>query len=126
MLQCMRYEEAVRWAEDWIESWNAHDLERVLDHFSPDAIFSSPFVAIATGQENALRGREQLERYWREGLRLLPALHFDLEEVLVGVGTLAISYRNERGRSALEVLEIGADRLASRGWALYGPEASQP
>ena len=60
-----------------------------------------------------------MRAYWQEGLRRLPDLHFTLESVFVGVQTVAIAYRNERGRSALEMLVLDDDGLANQGWALY-------
>jgi len=32
-------------AREWIAAWNAHDLERVLAHYSPDIQLSSPVAA---------------------------------------------------------------------------------
>jgi len=30
------------YAEQWVQAWNAHDIEAVLDHFSDDVVFTSP------------------------------------------------------------------------------------
>ncbi len=106
--------EAEAWARDWVESWNSHDLTRLLEHFSEDAFFS-PLVPVITGNDNPLQG----DVYWTEGLRRLPQLHFSLQSVYVGAGTIAIAYGNERDQDCLEVLEVGADSLARRGLALY-------
>jgi uncharacterized protein (TIGR02246 family) len=29
------------YAEQWVQAWNAHDIEAVLDHFSDDVVFTS-------------------------------------------------------------------------------------
>ena len=46
-----------------------------------------------------------LRRYWSEGLPLIPDLHFDLLGVYVGVSTLVINYRNQKG----VLVERGSD-----------------
>ena len=32
----MTNEEAQRWAEQWIDEWNRHDVEAVLEHFADE------------------------------------------------------------------------------------------
>ena len=36
---------ARRFAEDWIASWNSHDLARILSHYTEDFEMSSPIGA---------------------------------------------------------------------------------
>ena len=33
------------YAEDWVQAWNAHDIEAVLRHFRDDVVFTSPVAA---------------------------------------------------------------------------------
>ena len=117
----MNHQEAERRAAEWVEAWNSHDLDRILDHFCDDAVFSSPLVPVITGRANPLQGRDEIRAYWAEGLRRLPGLRFELRSVFVGAGTIAIDYRNERRQDCLEVLALADDGRARRGWALYGP-----
>jgi hypothetical protein len=37
---------AERFAHEWIEAWNSHDLERILAHYSDDFVMSSPRIAV--------------------------------------------------------------------------------
>ena len=32
-------------AREWIDAWNAHDLERILSHYSDEIVFTSPVAA---------------------------------------------------------------------------------
>ena len=115
----MNPEEAHRFALEWLDSWNAHDLERILSHFSDDVTFASPVAArIVPGSDGVVRGKAALRDYWREGLRLNPDLHFDLEGIYVGVGALVINYRNQLGRPVCEVLILDG-HLVSRGYGTY-------
>ena len=108
-------------ARSWIEAWNAHDLDAVLDHFSDDVVFSSPLVASIVGEPSgSVTGKAALRAYWEEGLRRIPDLRFELVEVYAGVDSIAITYRNQGGRSCCETVVLGPDGRAARGWALYG------
>jgi ketosteroid isomerase-like protein len=68
---------ASHFAQEWIEAWNSHDLNRIVAHYSDSIIFSSPFVAsvgrVATG---CLCGREALRVYFKAALSGFPSLHF--------------------------------------------------
>jgi ketosteroid isomerase-like protein len=45
-------------AQGWLAAWNAHDLERILAHYSEDVELVSPFVAKLTGRsEGGVRGK---------------------------------------------------------------------
>jgi len=110
-------------AESWIDAWNRHDLDAVLSHFCDDFQFSSPLVRqIAGDPSGQLVGKEAVRAYWQAGLSLLPDLHFDLVDVLVGVDCLTILYQGHRGLAA-EVFNFGADGRAVRGQALYAAGA---
>ena len=68
---------------DWVDAWNAHDIDRVLAHFHDDVTFTSP-VATAVLPESAgvLRGKTAVRDYWTKGLELIPDLHLDRKSVV--------------------------------------------
>ena len=51
----MTRDDACRFADDWIDAWNAFDVERVLGHFAEDAVFTSP-KALETVGSATVRG----------------------------------------------------------------------
>jgi len=57
--------------------------------------------------------------YWEKALRLVPDLRFERLGVFVGARGVAIHYRNQAGRLAVEVFEIGASGLVTRAAAHY-------
>jgi ketosteroid isomerase-like protein len=110
---------ARRFAGEWLDAWNAHDLEAILSHFSEDVVFTSPLAQrIVEGSEGAVRGVEGLRGYWTEGLRRNPDLHFEIEDLYVGVNTLVIHYRNHAGGLVNEVLTFDGP-LVVEGHATY-------
>lgn len=41
---------ALKFAREWIEAWNAHDLQGVLSHYTDDFEMSSPFIGAFAGE----------------------------------------------------------------------------
>ena len=51
-------------ALDWIDSWNNHDLKRILLHYTDDFEMSSPvIVRIAKEPSGLLKGKETIKAY---------------------------------------------------------------
>jgi len=116
----------MQFAADWRDAWNAHDLDRVLDHFHDEVVFTSPVAAALFPETRGeLRGKPALRAYWAEGLRRIPDLHFTIEQVFAGVGTIVIRYRNQKGVSVSEVLIFEGDRVKS-GHGTYPVGADDP
>jgi hypothetical protein len=119
---------ARRFAGEWLDAWNAHDLDAILSHFSDDVVFSSPLAQrILEGSDGVIRGIDELRVYWREGLRRNPELHFEIEGLYVGVTTLVILYRNHSGGLVNEVLTFdGALVIAGHATYLLVCRADRP
>jgi hypothetical protein len=110
---------AHQFATQWLDAWNAHDLDAILAHFTDDAVFTSPLaVQVVEGSDGVIRGKEALRSYWREGHRRNPDLHFEIEGLYVGVHTIAINYRNHAGGLVNEVLTLDGP-LVVEGHATY-------
>ena len=102
-----------------IDAWNSHDLERILAHYRDDLEMCSPVIVQLMGEPSGtLRGKAAVRAYWSKALARTPALNFELEQVLVGAGSVAIVYRGHRGLS-VEVLWLDADGRVSRAAAHY-------
>ena len=111
---------AEHFAADWVEAWNAYDLERILAHYGDDFEMSSPVIVQVAGEPSGtLRGKQAVGAYWRKALQLIPDLHFELLSVLVGVGSITLYYRGARGRLAAEVFHFGPDRKVVKAFAHY-------
>jgi hypothetical protein len=112
---------AQAFAEDWIESWNSHDLERILAHYTGDFEMSSPLIAERMGEPSGtLQGKARVRPYWQRGLEANPDLRFELDFVAVGVSSLSIVYRNQASVRVVEVLFFDDERRVIRGMAQYG------
>lgn len=112
--------EAMQFAREWIEAWNARDLERVLSHYTEDFTMSSPLIVTLFGEPSGtLKGRQQVGAYWKMALERLPALRFELLEVFAGVSSLVILYNAGQDRRATEVLLLNETGQVFKAMAHY-------
>ena len=103
MIAMITQEFASQFAQDWIESWNAHDLERILEHYSDDFEMSSTLiVTLMSIPSGSLKGKDKIRAYWQKGLERRPALKFRLLKITFGVDTIAIHGDAETGRNFVE------------------------
>jgi ketosteroid isomerase-like protein len=112
--------EARAFAQQWVDAWNAHDVDAVLAHFTDDADFSSPVAAqLLPETRGTLRGKDAIRNYWTVGLMRIPELHFEVIDVYTGVGIVVINYRNHLGGLVNEVLHLNPDGRVQRGYGTY-------
>jgi hypothetical protein len=111
---------AERFAEEWIAAWNAHDLPLILSHYEDDVEMTSPRIVEIVGEPSGvLRGKANVGGYWAKALHLVPDLRFEKLGVFIGACSLAIHYRNQAGRLAVETFEIGVTGRVVRAAAHY-------
>lgn len=110
----------VEFSAAWAAEWNARDLDAVLARFADKVVFYSPFAAhVLPETGGVLRGKDELYRYWTEGLRLVPDLRFTVEGVHAGISSLILHYRNQRDVLVDEVLIFDEDGLVIEGHGTY-------
>ena len=111
---------AEHFATDWIAAWNAHDLEKVLSHYTEDFEMSSPvIIQIADEPSGTLCGKPAVRAYWSKALQMIPDLKFELLSVLVGTGSITLYYKGAGGRLAAEVFHFGRDGKVTKAFAHY-------
>jgi hypothetical protein len=82
-------------ADEWIASWNSHDLDRILHHYTNDFEIETPIAAkLVPGSNGRVSGKPQVRQYWTLGLQMIPNLHFQLIDVLSGINSITIYYVN--------------------------------
>lgn len=112
-------EQAEQFASDWIESWNAHDIDKILSHYTEDFTFYSPIIIKLIGEPTGkLQGKQTIKKYWESALAMAPNLKFVTQDVLVGVQSVTIIYQGIRGLSA-EVFDFNEEGKVYRAAAHY-------
>ena len=112
--------EAREFALEWVEAWNAHDLDAILSHYAPEVILTSPVaVEILKDPSGTVAGKEALRSYFRRGLEVYPNLTFELVDVLRGHSSVVLYYINQKGSMTAEFMELDANRKVVRVVANY-------
>ena len=112
-------------AQNWIAAWNAHDLERILAHYSEDVELISPFVAKLTGRSDAtVHGKAALRDYFARGLQAFPTLRFDFIRLYFGMRSCALEYRSVNGLRTAELMEFDEHGKVRRVLAHYANDTS--
>ncbi len=112
---------AEAFAQEWIAAWNSHDLDRIFSHYSDDFEMSSPYIVERMDEPSGvLRGKRAIRPYWERSLDANPQLHFELDQVLIGVESITICYmRTATAIRAAEVLFLDGEGRVIRGVAHY-------
>jgi ketosteroid isomerase-like protein len=98
-------------AKQWLDAFNAYDVEAVVALYSDDATHTSPKIrALHPDTGGKLRGKEALGRWWREANARLPGLRYELERITADEGVAFIEYLrhapNEPPMPVAECFEI--------------------
>ena len=111
---------AKAFANDWIDAWNAADMDRILSHYSDDFAMTSPLIEERTGNPSAtVKGKQAVRAYWEPSLRAEPPLRFELVDLLVGIDSITLYYRNVGRRVVAETLLFAEDRRVVRGMSQW-------
>ena len=113
-------EQVYRLAQEWVEAWNAHDLDQIMAHYEEDVELISPVAAQLLGKSDGkVTGKANLRAYFEKGLAAYPSLHFELKDVLWGLNSVVLYYANHRGTHTGEYMEISPQGKVSRVVANY-------
>ncbi len=111
---------AREFAQDWVDAWNSHDLERILTHYDAEVLLVSPVALKLLGGSGMVRGTAALREYFLRGLEAFPDLRFDLIDAFWGVETVVVYYvNNVRGNKTAEVMLLNAAGKIRHVWANY-------
>jgi hypothetical protein len=107
-------------AEEWVAVWNDHDLDGIMSLYSPAIVFQTPTIIDSLGiADGRVEGLEDLREHFTRGLKRLPDLHFELDQVYTGVRSVAIAYRWSDGTPVCELHEYDTQERIERVQALY-------
>lgn len=116
----MTKDEVLNLASRWVEAWNVHDLDLIMSHYEEGIELTSPLAAQLLGTPNGtVRGRANLRAYFQRGLETYPDLHFQLEDVLCGLNSVVLYYKNQKGTRTAEFMELSVAGKVARVVANY-------
>jgi predicted ester cyclase len=95
-------------------------LDRILGHYAENVVLTSPVAAtLLKDPEGTVRGRQALRAYFQKGLEAYPQLRFELIEVMWGLSSVVLHYRNQKGTKSGEFMEFDSEGQITRVVANY-------
>jgi predicted ester cyclase len=118
--EALTRDQAWELANQWVEAWNAHDLQLILMHYEDEVELTSPVAARLLGAaDGKVAGKANLRAYFQRGLEAYPNLHFELENVLWGLSSVVLYYKNQNGTRTAEFMELSSTGKVARVVAHY-------
>ena len=95
----------------WIRAFNEHDLIRLLELYSDDAVHFSPKLKTLQPETNGwINGKPALKTWWEDAFERLPTLHYELENLIINEKQVLMEYlrevESEPAMMIAEILEI--------------------
>lgn len=113
--------DAKHFARRWIAAWNSHDLDAIMSHYAEDIVLISPTAArLLEDPSGTVKGDTDLRNYFKRGLEVYPNLHFELLDVMFGLSSIVVCYKNQKGTKTAEFMEFGKEGRVTRVVANYG------
>jgi len=116
----MTKDEAWKLANHWVAAWNAHDLDLIMTHYDEGVELTSPVAAQLLGTpDGKVIGKANLKAYFQRGLAAYPDLRFHLQDVLWGISSVVLYYKNQKEKRTAEFMELSATGKVTRVVANY-------
>lgn len=107
-------------AHEWIDSWNSHDIDLILAHYSDDVEVTTPMIKVVLGIDSGtLKGKEKVKEYWTAALKKVPGLKFELVDSAESVHSIAVYYKSSMNRMAIEVMFFNGEGFINKVVAHY-------
>jgi DNA integrity scanning protein DisA with diadenylate cyclase activity len=89
------FQDVMVFLKDLDSSWNSHDLERILSHYSEDYMLVSPVVKRVLGiEDGTLVGKEAVRKWWRRVLDKVPDLKFSIIDIAENINSIAMVFKS--------------------------------
>jgi hypothetical protein len=99
----------------WQEGWNRADVDTIMVPFAADVTFSSPGVAMMTGDpaKTSIEGLDALRAYVADALRRTPEVRYTLQDTRVGTDSIVLVYScslpDGTQKHGADMMRVGAD-----------------
>jgi ketosteroid isomerase-like protein len=117
----MTKEFATAFATSWVDSWNSHDLEKILLHYSEDFTIESPMAVKLYPQSHGIVvGKSEVRKYWTIGLEKSPNLKFELLDLLVGVNSMGLYlFNTSSNKKSVELMSFNSENKVYKAIVTY-------
>ncbi|HWY45146.1 MAG TPA: nuclear transport factor 2 family protein [Candidatus Sulfotelmatobacter sp.] len=109
-----------QFADDWLRAWNSHDLDAIMSHYASGIVLTSPAAArLLNDPTGAVTGELALRNYFKRGLEAYPNLAFELLDVMWGLSSVVLYYKNQNGTTTGEFMQLDANLKVTKVVANY-------
>jgi hypothetical protein len=117
----MTKEFATEFARDWVEAWNAHDIEKILSHYSDDFTIESPMaIKLYPQSKGTVIGKDEVRKYWTIGLERSPNLKFELLDLLIGVNSIGLHlFNTSSNKKSVELMSFNNENKVNKAIVTY-------
>lgn len=113
-------DQAKDFALEWINSWNSHNLNSIMEHYDDKIEFHSPFIPLLKFNDTGIiKSKADLAKYFKIGLDAYPDLRFKLHNVFTGINTVTVYYTSVNKRMAAEVFHLNKQGKATKVFCNY-------
>src|ERR1700676_724489 len=107
--------DAEQFAHRWIAAWNSHEHDAIMSHYAEDIVLISPTAArLLEDPSGIVKGDTALRKYFKRGLEVYPNLQFELLDVMFGLSSIVVCYKNQKGTKTAEFMEFGKEGRVTR------------
>lgn len=107
-------------ADEWAAAWNSHNLDAIMSHYDSEVVLISPAAAkICEDPTGIVKGSGAVRQYFQRGLELFPNLRFELVDVMAGLSSMVVCFKNHKGTRTAEFMEFGENGKVIRVVAHY-------
>lgn len=113
-------DKAWEFAHEWLDAWNKHDINLIMQHYADSIEFCSPVVQNVLGDPKGIvQGIDKLRDYFSRQLEKFSTLHFQLLDVFTSPQSIVLYYKINRGLLAAEVMIMDSNMKAIKVYANY-------
>ena len=113
-------DKAWKFAHEWLDAWNKHDVDLIMKHYADSIEFCSPVVQKVLGDpKGVVVGIDNLRDYFSRQLQKFSTLHFQLLDVFTSPQSIVLYYKINRGLLAAEVMLLDSNMKAIKVFANY-------
>lgn len=113
-------ESAWKFAHEWLDAWNKHDVDLIMKHYADSIEFCSPVVQKVLGDpQGVVKGIDNLRDYFSRQLHKFSTLHFQLLDIFTSPQSIVLYYKINRGLLAAEVMIMNPEMKAIKVYANY-------
>jgi hypothetical protein len=112
--------DVMKFSEEWIASWNSHNIEKIMAHYSDHVEFTCPYIEKYMGIEGGtITNKSELKKYFMKGLDAFPDLKFELQMFRGNREDITLYYKSVNDMLAIEHMALNKQEKVKYGKVEY-------